>query len=348
MSPHHHRQLSSSTAASTTRLYDAINQSKDALRVMVDFHEGTWKGTATSFSVTSDVSAGIRLRKVSPEYKSTVKVGLDLTKQDYTLKETLEWDDKMKQRELSLIQSSADVDTVDGSYSLDTSLPDFPSDLTGTNKMLQFGIEHCIAVNDDCRIRAFAFYALEDQSLARMVVCTEERVVSEEPEPSLLDVSPGGKNEKETPAELVKANEKLALFPMNLLELTSGVWLGDIVLREPASYQEPKGFSKESNRSPSIKKQFASWTMGVQKLAHEWKWNFEDSIQKIVTVGKPLGIGLPMEMSLPVSGVVAENESLSTIIPKDQRMVYVDWMGGEQVGIIINNVALQVRGCYVS
>jgi hypothetical protein len=254
----------------------------------------------------------------------------------------------MKQRQLSLIDSSADVDTVDGSYSLDTSLPDFPSDLTGTNKMLQFGIEHCIAVNDNCRIRAFAFYALEDQSLARMVVCTEERVVSAEADPSdsLLDASPGGKKEDSAARpELVKANEKLALFPMNLLELTAGVWLGDMVLREPASYQEPKGFSKQSKRSPSIKKKFASWSLGVQKLAHEWKWNFEDSIQKIITVGKPLGIGLPVEMSVPISGIVAENESLSTAIPKDQRMVYMDWMGGEQVGIILNNVALQVRTC---
>jgi hypothetical protein len=327
--------LQSSRTTTTTQLHDTVNQSKDVLKILVDFHEGTWKGKATSFSVTSDLSAGIRMRKVSPEYKSTIKVGLDLPTQDYTMTETLEWEDKMKRRQLSLFETSMDVDTVDGSYSMDTSLPDLPEDLIGTRKLLQFGIEHCVAVNDNARIRAFAFYGI-DQSLTRIVVCHEERV--EETENNPLE-------ELVTQPDFAKANERLVPMPMNILELTSGVWLGNMMLREPASYQEPKGFSRESTRRVSEKKQFARWSMGVQKLSVQWKWDFEDSIQKLITVGQPLGIGLPKEMAIPISGIVCENESLTTRMPKEERMVYLDWMGGEQVGIIVNNVALQV--CHV-
>lgn len=310
---------------------DSVNQSKDALRILVDFHEGTWTGKATSFSVTNDLSAGIRMRKVSPEYKSTIKVGLDLKNQDYTMTETLEWENKMKRRQLSLIEANMDVDTVDGSYSLDTSLPDLPEDLIGTKKILQFGIEHCIAINDDARIRAFAFYGI-DQSLARIVVCLEERFL-EAANPLTMET-----NRADTSSPRVV----LSPAPINILELTSGVWLGDMILREPAAYQEPKGFDRASTRRSSKPKQFASWSIGVQKVALQWKWDMDESIQKLVSVGKPLGVCLPTEMAIPISGVIGQNECLSNGIPAEQRMVYMDWMGGEQVGFIINNVALQL------
>jgi hypothetical protein len=61
-----------------------------------------------------------------------------------------------------------------------------------------------------------------------------------------------------------------------------------------------------------------------------------------VTVGNPLGIGLPNEMTISISGIICANERLDTRIPEEQRMMYVDWMGGDQVGFIINNVAIQV------
>ena len=316
----------------STPLYESVNQSKDALRSLVDFHEGTWTGMATSFSVTNDLSAGIRMRKVSPEYKSTIKLGLDLNNQDYTMTETLEWENKMKRRQLSLIETSMDVDTVDGSYSLDTSLPDLPEDLIGTKKILQFGIEHCVAVNDNARIRAFAFYGI-DQSLARIVVCQEERVL-EGANPLTMET---------LQADTTSSSVTLFPVPMNILELTSGVWLGDMILREPAAYQEPKGFARVSARGSVKAKQFASWSIGVQKVGLQWKWDMDESIQKLISVGKPLGVCLPTEMAIPISGVIGQNESSSNGIPKEQRMVYMDWMGGEHVGFIINNVALQVR-----
>ena len=194
----------------TMPLFDSVNQSKDALRILVDFHEGTWTGKATSFSITNDLSAGIRMRKVSPEYKSTIKVGLDLRNQEYTMTETLEWESKMKRRQLSLIEASMDVDTVDGSYSLDTSLPDLPEDLIGTKKILQFGIEHCIAVNDNARVRAFAFYGI-DQSLARIVICLEERFLEAANPLTMETIRPSTSS----------SSVVLSPAPINILELTS-------------------------------------------------------------------------------------------------------------------------------
>jgi hypothetical protein len=223
------------SSRSTSQLFDAVNQSKEALRILVDFHEGTWKGKAVSFSVTNDLSAGIRMRKVSPEYKSTINVGLDLGKQDYIMTETMEWEDKMKRRQVSLVETNTDVDIVDGSYSLDTSLPDFPEDIIGTQKLLQFGIEHCVAMNDNARIRTFAFYGI-DQSLARIVVCHEDRC-TEEANPSSTDKPQDGVDE---------ATTRLVPIPINIFELTSGVWLGSMMLRGPSSYIEPKGFSRRA------------------------------------------------------------------------------------------------------
>jgi hypothetical protein len=224
------------------------------------------------------------------------------------------------------------------------SLPDMPSDIIGTNKLMQFGVEHCIAVNDDARTRAFAFYSI-DQSLGRVVVCHEKRVA--EAVNSLVLGTDGGETaeRQEARPEFLKANEKLQPVHINLLDLSSGVWLGDMILREPTSYQEPKGFSNTSKRNPP-KKKFASWSLGVQKLAHEFKWDLDDKVQKIVTVGKPIGnVGLPKEMAVPISGIVGVDESLSTSLPKGQRMIYLDWMRGEQVSIFVGNVVLQVRIC---
>lgn len=316
-----------------SKLFEAVNQSKEALRILVDFHEGTWKGKAASFSVTNDPSAGIRMRKVSPAYTSTINVGLDLGKQNYVMTETMEWEDKMKRRQVSLIETNTDVDTVDGSYSLDTCLPDFPEDIIGTQKLLQFGIEHCVAVNDNARIRAFAFYGI-DQSLARIVVCHEERCT---------EANASSTNKPHDDVNI--PTSRLVPIPINILELTSGVWLGSMMLRGPASYVEPKGFSIKSTQRLPPKKQFAKWSIGVQKVALQWKWDLDDSIQKLVTVGNPLGIGLPKEMTISISGIICANEWFATRIPEEQRMMYVDWMGGDQVGFIVNNVVIQV--CHV-
>jgi len=321
-----------------SHLFESTNQAKESLRSLVDYNEDTWKGIATSFSVSNDVAAGIRTRKISSEYKSTVKIGLDLVSQDLKLSEIFEWDDKMKKRELSLGNAGTDVDSVDGSYSFDTTFPDLPTDLIGTEKLVQFGIEHCVAVSDDARIRVFALYGI-DKFLARIIVCEEERD-TDQSNGKVLQGSPRQGDTSSIEAE--KSNERLIPVSISLSEMTSGVWLGDMILREPNAPEEPKGFGSNSRPVPS-KNNFGDWSVvGVQKLSHQWRLDREDSIQKIVTVGKPLGIGLPEEMATSISGVLCKDESSDNNLPKEMRMIYLDWMGGNQVGIFLKNIAMQL------
>ena len=331
-----------------TELFETENQSADALKSLVDFHDGTWSGTAVSFSVTNDVMAGVVARKESEEYKSTVKIGLDLENTDYVLSETIEWGDKMSARKFSLVDASVDVDDVDASYSLDTRDPDFPVDLIGTIQPLQFGIEHCIAVNDNERMRCFVYYGI-DKSLARVVVCKEQRVA----EPAgVIGESMGVETVKEMPVSSLRTESKFSPWPMNLVELTGGVWLGDAVIRKPPSSsgvetppEAPRGFgpgTENPKKAKKRKKKFANWAVGLQKVTYQYRWDFEEAIQKIVIAGSPLGEALAIEQSVSLSGTVCKDESFSVMLPKEKRMVYFDWMGGNQAGFILGNVAMQI------
>lgn len=170
-------------------------------------------------------------------------------------------------------------------------------------------------------------------------MCQEERNLEPVKE-DILKASPN--QEAKERAEFIKASESFSSFPMNLLELTSGAWLGNMVVREPASYEEPRGFGSGDLSRKKRRKQFGKWSMGVQRIAYQWNWDFEDSIQKNISVGKALGLGLPEEMSSSISGTICENEGFKTNIPKEERLTYVDWMGGNQVGIFLNNVSMQV------
>jgi len=87
---------------------------------------------------------------------------------------------------------------------------------------------------------------------------------------------------------------------------------------------------------------FASWEVGVQKMAWRWMWNFGDEIRQIVDVGRG-SMGAPLAAPLRSSraGVVCVNEGLSRRIPKEERMVYVDWEG-DNVGFLVGSVAIQV------
>ena len=135
-----------------------------------------WSGKATSFSVSPDTAAGIVNQRKFPEYKTFIKLGLS-GENGMSMTETFDYNDKISSRNVPLTKSNMDIDSVDGSYSLDMSLPDIPSDIIGTEKLLQFGVEHCIAVNDDARIRCLALYGVEG-ALSRVVVMQEERIQS--------------------------------------------------------------------------------------------------------------------------------------------------------------------------
>jgi hypothetical protein len=361
------------------------SESMEAIRSLVDFHDGSWKGKATSFSVTADTAAGIVNKKVLPKYKTSIKLGLG--ENGMTMTETFDFNDKISSRSVPLIKSNMDIDSVDGSYSLDISLPDIPSDVVGTEKLLQFGVEHCIAVNDDARARCLALYGVEG-ALSRVVVMHEERIESgiksaaESTQEDLLamsgdidrivdkiagqietkgdhtsSVAKDASEEQERLDRLKQAMQAspdkeeatLTLYPMSLLELSSGVWLGDSIVRDcknvaASPYDTGSGFSakRTSITSTQDRRDFANWEMGVQKNAWRWIWKLGDSIRQEDEVGKAMGSPMAAELAQSLSGILCVNESLSRRIPRDERMVYIDWDNGAYVGFILGPVSIQL------
>jgi hypothetical protein len=92
----------------------------------------------------------------------------------------------------------------------------------------------------------------------------------------------------------------------------------------------------------TIKSQpFGSWSVGVQKLTWRWMWNFGEEIRHVVDVGKAMGAEMSDSVSKTLSGSVCVDESLSRRVPKDQRMVFIDW-SGDNVGFLLGNLSIQV------
>lgn len=374
------------------------DQAVEALRSLADFHEGRWKGKARSFTVLPDTAAGIVQRKVSPDYEISVKLGLN-SDRDYSLTETFSWDEgKFKARNLSLLDCSLDVDSVDASYSLDVSLPDLPSVITGTDKISQFAIEHCIAASEDKRLKCFLLYSM-DQSLQRVVVCEETRVKqglqsgekagqregsgnqltaedliemqndvdrlvekltanmktdipSDNPSPQQGATSSSDSLFEKLGQSMSsdEGNQALTLHDISLLELSSGVWLGDAIIRNNPNVpfgesSTGRGFGGSSDVmvSPSsldLKRNFADWSVGVQKVAWRWMWNFGEEIRQVVDVGKAMGDKLADCLSKSENGNVCVNESLSRRTPKAERMVFIDW-SANMVGFLVGPACIR-------
>jgi hypothetical protein len=377
--------------------YGQEEQAVESIQSLVDFHEGTWQGKSTSFTVTADVAAGIVQRKTSPEYSVSVKLGLN-SQRDYSLTESLAWDDTFSSRSLSLSHCNVDIDAVDASYSLDSTLPNLPSAFTGTDKLCQFAIEHVIAASHDRRMRCMLLYGV-DQSLIRVVVCDESRVMQEQAPRSeslqtgftasdmlemendvdrLVDKITGGTSQtesstsstdtssnssssetsmsREDPLERLQKRmssssdygaQKLSPHTITLMELTTGTWLGDTIIRDmamvadtPDRRGEGFGSSPAKPSSSDSKKAFASWDIGVQKIAWRWMWNFGEEIRQVVDVGKSMGTRMADCLSQSLSGNVCVNESLARRVPKDDRMVYIDWANADKVGFILGSVSI--------
>jgi hypothetical protein len=441
-------------------------QVQEALQSLGDFHQGSWKGKTTSFTVTADVAAGIVQKKTFPEYQVDVKLSYnDDDDGKLCLSEIYSWQDQQDDlfastRSISIADSSIDIDAVDASYSLhqygSTSINDkdkepesqrkqqqqqqytLPADLIGTTKVAVFTIEHALAVNDDERVRLWALYG-EKQELIRIVVAEETRRATT---PSIMegttastslttttttadllelktdvdrivdtiagqirmptvsstandvkdnkDTTNNNNNNSNSPAAKKsseqdrflqrsqgswtvssssksaaknskddRAGPPLVRYPMSLLELTSGDWLGDSIIRDfptvpgqlsstTAQSSRGKGFGSNTTPPPTISNNnnkpppFASWAIGVQKVGREWLWDFGDAIRENNMAGKSMGALMEPSMSQSMAGVVCENQSLSRRIPKEERMVYIDWNKDNQVGFLMGSVSMQV------
>ena len=146
--------------------------------------------------------------------------------------------------------------------------------------------------------------------------------------------------------------QDLSPYDISLLEITNGVWLGDMVIREspnvaasPTTGGPGKGFGQKSASSSSAPpssasdestRSLAEWDAGVQKVAWRWMWNFEEEIRQVVDAGKSLGSSMDDFMKKSLPGNVCVDESFSRRKPKDERMVYIDW-GQDSVGFLLGS-----------
>jgi hypothetical protein len=142
-----------------------------------------------------------------------------------------------------------------------------------------------------------------------------------------------------------------ALTPhcISLLELCSGVWSGDAIIRDIPDVplnpfqQEERGFSKKmasaTSKPQTERLPFASWSVAVQKLAWRWMWNFGDEIRQVTQLGNAMGAAEALRKDL--SGSVVVNEGLSRRISQQERMAFIDW-SEYSVGFLIGPHSVQL------
>jgi hypothetical protein len=166
--------------------------------------------------------------------------------------------------------------------------------------------------------------------------------------------SPQGRMEKlQTMSSSTQQQENaMSLHPMSLLELSSGVWLGDSIVRDLPSvpftpFKGGSGFAAE-NHGGDASVEFGRWDIGVQKTAWRWIWDTGESIRQQDDVGKAMGSAMAEELFQSLSGTVCVNESLSRRIRKNECMVYIDWNNGDHVSFLLGSVSIQVRFEYGS
>jgi hypothetical protein len=335
------------------------NPALEALQSLSEFHEGTWRGNARSFTVTSDVVAGVVQRQESVAYNTSVQFSVDLESQDFTMVETLQWESNtdgnmcLSNRRLPFTASNLDVDAVDASYSLDCSLPQFlPKAISGTDKQAQFMIEHVIASSSLERVRCFLLYGVAHE-LIRVVVCQEEKIglsaldlieIQSDVDRLVERITGNGdttmrSNSNQSQGAMSSQSEEqvdtLKQHMASLLEISSGVWFGDSVIRDVSgsfSTLSSKGFAPRQQSQKSVPS-FATWELGVQKSAWRWMWNFGEEIRQVVDVGKSIGPDVNTALSTSCGGVVHVNEGLSRRLKPEARIVYIGWTD-ETVGFV--------------
>eukprot|EP00560_Eucampia_antarctica_P002155 CAMPEP_0197840472 /NCGR_PEP_ID=MMETSP1437-20131217/45629_1 /TAXON_ID=49252 ORGANISM="Eucampia antarctica, Strain CCMP1452" /NCGR_SAMPLE_ID=MMETSP1437 /ASSEMBLY_ACC=CAM_ASM_001096 /LENGTH=644 /DNA_ID=CAMNT_0043450095 /DNA_START=30 /DNA_END=1965 /DNA_ORIENTATION=- len=231
---------SSSSPSSLPNEDDLKRQKSEAVVSLSDYHDGTWQcvNGATSFSISSDVAAGIIRKSKSMPYQTSVNVRLSSA--NLKMAETFSWqksssnnnnynnnddnngdDDSWTALTRSVpLGSSIDIDSVDASYSVDQALMDLPHAISGTDALIKFGIEHVLAVQDDQRVRSFCLYGMDDR-LVRVVIANEIRKTTttvEKVEPPLIKLVQDQDEEMSNSIEQLFSNTKSTKQPLTQMQ----------------------------------------------------------------------------------------------------------------------------------
>lgn len=151
-------------------------------------------------------------------------------------------------------------------------------------------------------------------------------------------------------------NTAMERFSLGMFGLTSGVWLGDTFIREhmPPSLLRArelrdgrnKGFdskNKQRDRDPgSDEDRFATWSMGVQKVALRFEWDYSKSISQSYTYGKVMGTATSLSSMANIrsDGTIVVNESRPTRTREELRVIW-DMDGGTYVAGLLGSCFLR-------
>lgn len=403
-------KLSSSSSESSSPFpneQELAQQKIETAQSLSDFNNGEWMGKAYGFQIKSanDVTSKISKQLLLEKYYVSVSIteALSLRESYSTYENDEEEYGEIVGRTVDLqnMENNVDIDSVDGSYSLDFNEDENDQILPFlqiTEKDIKLGIEHSFAVTDQERIRLFAFYGTDDE-LVQIVLLEEEKLKgntlsipsksSSEKKEDMVDlmtldidnflsninVQQSSNDIIDTPKEstskksdtrmqeLIEAvnknNNELTTFPskdneegdeefvidrhpVTLFSLCSGVWLGDVVVRDhpkqkhnssSSSINKKKGFGGSNTGKPSPKSQkndgskFAEWNTGVQKIALTYRWDYMKNLKSRIDMGRSMGVMTSTKMPLIQSGTLTQNYMARGKNP-EERLSVIDWTGG--------------------
>lgn len=140
------------------------------------------------------------------------------------------------------------------------------------------------------------------------------------------------------------ANTEIEVHDLGMFGLTSGVWLGDTFVRENippqlsrARQTRDKGFAKKVDDRDEDR--FANSSMGVQKVALHFQWDYSQGISQSYTYGKVMGTPTSFSSmaNIKSDGMVVVNEARRTKKREERRVIF-DYDGGQYVGGLLGPV----------
>lgn len=359
-------------------------QKSEALKSLTETHDGTW--ICEGGAVSSDGAGGSFIRSIPFKSSVSTRLGIsnDNSGDAIKLVETFSWgenDNRIFGRSCAL-GSSVDVDSVDGSYSLHATMTNedtsvsmsscaLPQTISGIDPAkVTSVIENCIMGNGNTRVRCFFIYGknvngvssggenadtdvqLQEQRLLRVVVSHETKKMDEDKAvenviQQVLSKSEDNRMEKLSSALSSESEDNLEKYPVTMMSLSLGPWLGDIIIRDksfnsilPKHKDESvssKGFGKKTKVTREYKSGFGEWVLGVQKVAMTFKYDFDTNVRQVFTFGKSMGIHTDELWPKHSSGIIYDDR-MSRRIKSEDRSMYIDYDNGAYCGFVFDSV----------
>ena len=362
-------------------------QKSDALRSISEYHDGVWINDEGAISF--DSSGGSKMRSSPFKTSSSTRLGLSADAGEaLKMVETVEWGEGMIFGRSSVLGNLADVDSVDGSYSLHSIIEResgddvvdtvsscaLPQSISGIDPCrISTVIESCLIATETERVRCFMLYgksamsistsndgdedSMEEQRLLRIVISHERKETDGNDDfKSIIDDAVGNAENRMDKLASAMSGEDLGeniKHPINMMSLSMGPWLGDIVIRDksfnsllPKSKKDgapKKGFGTAKKQTPPKRmgheSGFGEWVLGVQKVAMTFKYDFDCNCRQVFDYGKSIGVyveGFPQQST----GVIYD-EGMSRRIKPEDRSMYIDFDNGAYCGFSYGSVFIK-------